>query len=189
MHNLKFKISHFNNNYEIYIEREVSHLFRTKKEARDYIKKYRAVLTDNLPIMLNIQGQLEMLRNQHYQFMNTQFQRSLYNELIDFEEEFSQIFFNRGGDNHATVQFKKIRVCFNILENVVFTLKRYGQKNKRAVMLNQLYGVEKILILTEKNYNREVKGLFVAHGYRESLRKLKLTKNEEHIPHKTSKSS
>lgn len=147
----------------------------------DYISRYRSVLTDNLPIILNVHSQLELLRNQHYQFLTTSLQRDLYRCFMDFEEEFSMIFWNRGGDNETYVQFNKIRVSFNILDTIVQKLKQYGQKYKRVVMLNQLYGIEKILILTEKNYNREVKGLFVAHGYREGLRKLKPIQNEKYL--------
>ncbi|UII79559.1 hypothetical protein [Flagellimonas sp. CMM7] len=172
--------------YSIHIEREVFHLFKTKKEAKDYIRKYKNVLTDNLPIMLNLQMQLEMLRNQHYQFMNTRLQRELYQNLVDFEKEFALIFWNNGGDNFTYVQFNKIRVAMNIIDNAIAIIKRYGQVNKHKVLLNQLYAIEKIFILMQKNYNQEVRGLYVAHGYREGLRTLKPSINEKHTPYKAS---
>ncbi|WP_036385055.1 hypothetical protein [Muricauda sp. MAR_2010_75] len=186
MQKLQFKITHLRKTYRIYIERDVVHLFRTKAEANQYIKKYKSVLTDNLPIMLNLEFQLNMLRNQHFQFMDTRMQRNLLNAFIDFHDSYGMIFCNMGGENECAVQFNKIRVSFDFLFDIVDFMKDYGQRNKKPVLLNQLNGISKILVLTERNYSNEVKGLFVAHGYRGRLQSLKPSENEKHLPNKAS---
>ena len=177
MDGLSFKINFFGNKHRIFIERNVELLFNSKREAQIYVRKYKKTVHDNV-IMLNyMKSNMVNLATLYYQFFDFRTKVSWNAKVADFDGEFLQIYHNRGGDNHSYVQWNKIMVCFNCLEDMIYIAKGYAQRNKKPELLHQLYPIEKFYDLLYGTYRRDIKGLFVYNGHRTKVIDLIDTRN------------
>lgn len=123
-------------------------------------------------MMSNQYDQLFLLKNHYYQFFNFKELNFLNNVFCEFENQFLQIYHNKGYEVKSYVQFNKIKVCFNLLDDIIQFFKKHAQKNKRVVLLAKIYPLEKFYELLHNSYVSDVQKLYVNHGYRTRLIKL-----------------
>lgn len=179
---LSFDIKKRGHRYSIYIERNVCLYFKSKNEAMLYVRKYKSVLQDNLRILTELNLQVHAMYMQNYEILNFD-TISGFNELQKtYLHQNELIFFNRGGDEKTTVQFNKIRVCFNLIEDMnTLMIKFFSKTRKDTNILNRLYALRKMHLLVINNYNEEIKGVYGAIGYRGKIVELKPLNNDIEI--------
>ncbi|WP_421809434.1 hypothetical protein [Flagellimonas sp.] len=175
MKNLKFNITHRGRVYHVFIEMGLEHSFKNKSQARKFIEKYKSVINDNIVIMGAINEQVNSLVMLYYPFIPNRIVRDLHIRNVDFNDCYNRIY----NPMKVYVQFVQIRACFNFLEQRLDLMKKYAQRSKRPVLLNQLYPWIKTFELIYRSYQRDIEGLTDGVNYRTELKKLPLTKDTE----------
>lgn len=184
MKELHFKVNFNGKVHSIYIERHLLLYFNSKTEAKNYVRRYKKTVHDNILMLGNISQQLYTLKHMFYQNMDF---RSMYNfndYHMSFEKSFFQIYHNRGGDDSSVVQFNQIRISFDRCEDMILVLKRHGRRKRQVMLLRQLTAIEKLFNLIYSNYDSEIKHLFVAKGLKGRV--IKLDNNANKIPYSQS---
>lgn len=181
MDQIKFSVTFHRKKYDIYIERGLHHRFKNKFEVTKFIKKYKLAVHDSVIIMGNLFAQLHAIRQLWLPYYNVETKLALREHVKDFEDQYFMIYNNKGSNGGSYVQFNKIRVCFDVLLDMINTMKIDAQKNKRSVVLNNIYAIDKMYGLVLQNYVSEINGLTNGVQYRSEAIKLKRF-NEKPIP-------
>lgn len=171
MDKLKFNVTFHRKRYQVFIEMGVAHKFKNKNQANDFIKKFRNVIHDNVLVLGNCYSQLQTIKQHYYNFFNGETKRHLKSACRDFEQSYHWIYGNYC--DHPHVQFTQIRVSFDNIIDIMNTLKKDAQRNKRRVLLSQLYPIEKIIYLILDTYTKNINGLTDGVSYRTEEIKLK----------------
>lgn len=168
MDKLKFNVTFHRNRYSIFIDWGVSHKFKNKNQAKEFIKKFRSVIHDNVLVLGSIQTQLLTIRHFYSPFFNNHTKREVKAVLEDFEQSYYWIYGNFSPQSH--VQFNQIRIAFGAVQSFLDILKKDAQKNKRKVMLAQIYPLQKMYNLCLSSYASDIRGLTEGVSYRTELK-------------------
>ncbi|TMU56485.1 hypothetical protein [Flagellimonas algicola] len=174
MDKLRFEINFHRKRYSIYIDRTAHHRFKNKTQAQNFIKKFREVIHDNVLVLGNIYGQLQVIKQQHYQFFDSRMKDKVKGTCDSFEKSYHWIYRNWAGSD---VQFTQINVSFMHVHDFIMSLKRYAQRNKQRVLLANLYAIEKTYTIISRSYDRDIQGLTDGVSYRTEEIKINPFKN------------
>jgi hypothetical protein len=169
--NLKFDITHNGRTYNVFIEMGLAHKFKNKYQARQFIEKYKKVINDNVIVLGAINEQINNLVMLYYPFVESRIIRELHIRNVDFNDCYNRIY----DPVKNYVQFVQIRACFNLLESRIELFKKWGQRNKHPVLLNQLYPWSKTFHLIVSSYQNDIEGLTNGVNYRTELKTIPRT--------------
>jgi len=175
MESLSYSITFAGNTYQIYLDRNVTHLFNSKTAAKRYVSKYKHIVHDNVLLIGNLSSQVHNVKVFYNPFLPSEVSRKYKYFHENFEDAYYNIYHNYY--DNSSVKWSKIRVSFDFLLDMIILLRSYGQRHKRVVLLNQIYPIQKMYLLVVKSYNEDIRGL---HHVNTSYRGRLLNLNDQY---------
>lgn len=174
MKNLDFEITYHDTRYEVHLGNKEWLYFKNITRAQKFVRKYKAIIKDNVGILNSLQPQINLLYRQNIFHFDPMTQRQLSEKLKFFDERFEYIFKSYSPGNKNAFIFSSIGSCFEYLKDCAKILYAFAKKYKNYVLISMIRPLLKNLDMLKVQMESDKYDLFVKNGYVKDIKVLQL---------------
>lgn len=153
--------------------------FKNITKAETFVRKYKAVIRDNVGILNTLQPHINSLYRQNILHFDIKTQKIVSESLRDFDLRFDFIFKSFSPGNKNTFIFSNIEVCLVLLQESSQALYSFAKRYKHYGLKSSILPIIKNLDMIEKQMSLDKNELFVKNGYSKNIKVIELNKSQE----------
>lgn len=153
--------------------------FKNITKAETFVRKYKAVIRDNVGILNTLQPHINSLYRQNILHFDPKTQRAVSESLREFDFRFEYIFKSFSPGNKNTFIFSNIEVCLVCLQESSKVLYSFAKRYKHYGLKSSILPIIKNLDMIEKQITSDKHELLVKNGYFKNAKVIELTKVED----------
>jgi len=166
MKTLKIEVSFFKNQkQEIHLGNCEWLKLKSKTYTKQYLRKYKKVLLDNIRIINSYHLQAYTLYRTYYFDLDHRTTRRVEEAFNDFSESYSLIFKSYSSGNHNAFMFNRIDTTISMLSDAVLILKRHAQQHNNYSIKHSTNTLLKMIVDFNNKFEIQKRDLNLSRTY------------------------